>query len=77
MEDGDEVAVIDDLTPNHNLTLGTQQGMLHLWNVEDGDEVAVIDGQRDIAGGRGQLDRTTAANSAARSVVNPKSRSGV
>jgi len=48
------------------LVVGTLHGQLHVWDPVEGDELGVIDGQRDIAGGRGENDRATAASSAAR-----------
>ena len=50
-----EVLCLSFRPDGKQLCAGTLQGMLHLWEVEEGNEVATIDGQRDIAGGRGQV----------------------
>ncbi|KAH7470736.1 hypothetical protein PRIC2_001242 [Phytophthora ramorum] len=40
----------------------TLNGAINIWNVKDGEQVGSIDGKRDIAGGRKEGDRITAAN---------------
>ncbi|KAL4176325.1 hypothetical protein KRP22_001277 [Phytophthora ramorum] len=43
----------------------TLNGAINIWNVKDGEQVGSIDGKRDIAGGRKEGDRITAANNQA------------
>ncbi|ETP28848.1 hypothetical protein, variant [Phytophthora nicotianae P10297] len=40
----------------------TLNGAINIWDVKDGEQVGTIDGKRDIAGGRKEGDRITAAN---------------
>ncbi|CAG8782421.1 27451_t:CDS:2, partial [Racocetra persica] len=49
------------------LAASTLDGQITFWNVENCDQIGSIEGRKDISGGRKANDRTTAANSSAKS----------